>query len=152
MQEIIFECPRPNTNRYPTTDENRQDLEANPSLGTPLTQPVGSAERGHHAHLHDGVARTGPGSRELSTFLVEADQPSVHLTRTNPSSGLHRFSSGEIAFNNCRIPVTNRLGAEGDGFDFTPSSSFLYDRPNLAAVARHPHRGVHASAGWIPSH
>jgi len=80
-------------------------------------------------------------TRGLSAFLVEADQPSVRLTRTNPSWGLHGFSSGEITFNS-RIPVTSRLGAEGDGLDVAYSSSVLHGRPNQAAVALGIHQAI----------
>jgi len=96
----------------------------------------------HIADLHGVVARTGPGSRGLSAFLVEADRPGVHLTPHQPAMGLHGFSFGEITFDNCRIPATNRLGAEGDGLDVAYSSSILYGRPNLAAVALGIHQAI----------
>lgn len=96
----------------------------------------------HIADLHGVVARTGPGSRGLSAFLVEADRPGVHLTPHQPAMGLHGFSFGEITFDNCRIPVTNRLGAEGDGLDVAYSSSVLYGRPNLTAVALGIHQAI----------
>nr|WP_232625066.1 acyl-CoA dehydrogenase [Micromonospora sagamiensis] len=96
----------------------------------------------HIADLHGVVARTGPGTRGLSAFLVEADRPGVHVRPHQPSMGLHGFSFGEIAFDNCRIPATNRLGAEGDGLDVAYSSSILYGRPNLAAVALGIHQAI----------
>ncbi|MEV4826820.1 acyl-CoA dehydrogenase family protein [Micromonospora sp. NPDC049257] len=96
----------------------------------------------HIGDLHGVVARTGPGSRGLSAFLVEADRPGVRLTPHQPSMGLHGFSFGEIVFDNCRVPAANRLGAEGDGLDVAYSSSVLYGRPNLTAVALGIHQAV----------
>jgi alkylation response protein AidB-like acyl-CoA dehydrogenase len=96
----------------------------------------------HIGDLHGVVARTGPGSRGLSAFLVEADRPGVHLTPQRAALGLHGFSFGDIVFDNCRIPLTNRLGAEGDGLDVAYSSSILYGRPNLAAVALGIHQAM----------
>ncbi|WP_027660691.1 hypothetical protein [Salinispora fenicalii] len=56
--------------------------------------------------------------------------------------GLHGFSFGEITFNNCGIPATNRLSAEGDGLDVAYSSSVLHARPNQAAVALGIHQAI----------
>ncbi|SCL36033.1 acyl-CoA dehydrogenase family protein [Micromonospora aurantiaca (nom. illeg.)] len=96
----------------------------------------------HIGDLHGVVARTGPGSRGLSAFLIEADRPGVHLTPHQPAMGLHGFSFGEIVFDNCRVPAANRLGADGDGLDVAYSSSILYGRPNLAAVALGLHQAI----------
>lgn len=96
----------------------------------------------HIGDLHGVVARTRPGTRGLSAFLIEADRPGVRLTPHQPSMGLHGFSFGEITFDNCRVPAANRLGAEGDGLDVAYSSSILYGRPNLAAVALGIHQAV----------
>ncbi|WP_326812439.1 acyl-CoA dehydrogenase family protein [Streptomyces scopuliridis] len=89
----------------------------------------------HIGNLHGVVVRTGPGSKGLSAFLVEADRPGLTLGRLRPSMGLHGFAFGELRFDNCRIPAANLLGNEGDGLDVAYSSSVLYGRLNLAAVA-----------------
>lgn len=56
--------------------------------------------------------------------------------------GLHGFSFGEITFNNCRIPATNRLSAVGGGLDVAYSSSVLHGIPNQAAVALGIHQAI----------
>ena len=96
----------------------------------------------HIGDLHGVVMRTGPGSRGLSAFLVEADRPGVRLERHAATMGLYGFSFGTVVFEDCWIPVENRLGAEGDGLKVAYSSSTLYGRPNLAAVALGLHRAV----------
>jgi len=96
----------------------------------------------HVGDLHGVVVRTGPGSKGLSAFLVEADRPGFSLGAHRTAMGLHGFSFGELIFDNCRIPATNRLGAEGDGLAVAYSSSILYGRPNLTAVALGIHQAL----------
>jgi alkylation response protein AidB-like acyl-CoA dehydrogenase len=96
----------------------------------------------HIGHLHGVVARTGTSSRGLTAFLVEADRPGLTVSPHQETLGLHGFSFGELVFDNCRIPAKNRLGAEGDGMDVAYSSSILYGRPNLTAVALGLHEAI----------
>jgi alkylation response protein AidB-like acyl-CoA dehydrogenase len=96
----------------------------------------------HIGDVHGVVLRTGEGSRGLSAFLVESDRPGFRLGDPGAQSGLHGFSFGEIIFEDCRIPESNRLGEEGQGLDVAYSSSILYGRPNLTAVALGIHRAV----------
>lgn len=96
----------------------------------------------HIGDLHGVVVRTGPGSRGLSAFLVESNAPGLRLGRHQPAMGLHGFSFGELTFENCRVPAENILGAEGDGLAVAYSSSVLYGRPNLTAVALGIHQAI----------
>ncbi|WP_434598495.1 acyl-CoA dehydrogenase family protein [Streptomyces sp. A5-4] len=96
----------------------------------------------HIGHLHGVVARTGEGSAGLTAFLVEADRPGLTLPPPGRTLGLHGFSFGELHFHDCRIPVGNRLGREGEGLDVAYSSSVLYGRPNLTAVALGIHQAI----------
>lgn len=96
----------------------------------------------HVGDLHGVVVRTGPGSGGLSAFLVEANRPGFSLGPHRVAMGLHGFSFGELIFDNCRVPASNRLGAEGDGLAVAYSSSVLYGRPNLTAVSLGIHRAL----------
>jgi alkylation response protein AidB-like acyl-CoA dehydrogenase len=96
----------------------------------------------HIGDLHGVVMRTGPGSRGLSAFLVEAGTPGLSLGRFQPAMGLHGFSFGELIFDNCRVPASSLLGAEGDGLSVAYSSSVLYGRPNLTAVSLGIHQAI----------
>ncbi|TKA09388.1 acyl-CoA dehydrogenase family protein [Actinacidiphila oryziradicis] len=96
----------------------------------------------HVGDLHGVVVRTGPGSRGLSAFLVESDRPGFSLGPQQPAMGLHGFSFGELIFDNCRVPASNRLGAEGDGLSVAYSSSVLYGRANLTAVSLGIHQAI----------
>ncbi|MGW2559184.1 acyl-CoA dehydrogenase family protein [Streptomyces sp. NPDC001514] len=96
----------------------------------------------HVGDLHGVVVRTGPGSDGLTAFLVESDRPGFRVGEQKPTMGLHGFSFGELLFDNCRVPVDNRLGEEGDGLAVAYSSSVLYGRPNLTAVSLGLHQAI----------
>lgn len=106
----------------------------------------------HVGDLHGVVVRTGSGSRGLSAFLVESDRPGCSLGQHQPAMGLHGFSFGELFFDECRVPVGNRLGAEGQGLAVAYSSSVLYGRPNLTAVALGIHRALVEETVTFASH
>ncbi|RCW39696.1 alkylation response protein AidB-like acyl-CoA dehydrogenase [Halopolyspora algeriensis] len=96
----------------------------------------------HVGDVHGVVVRTGTGAKGLSAFLVESDRPGFSLGEHQPAMGLHGFSFGELKFDDCRVPAENLLGAEGDGLAVAYSSSILYGRPNLTAVALGIHQAL----------
>jgi alkylation response protein AidB-like acyl-CoA dehydrogenase len=89
----------------------------------------------HIGDVHGVVFRTGEGSRGLSSFLVESDRPGFRTGDVGRQMGLRGFSFGELVFEDCRIPAANLLGRESQGLDVAHSSSTLYGRLNIAAVA-----------------
>ena len=48
--------------------------------------------------------------------MVEADAPGFEVGRIEPKMGIKGSTTGEIFFNDCRIPADNLLGEEGEGF------------------------------------
>jgi acyl-CoA dehydrogenase len=66
------------------------------------------------------VARTDPEARPLhagiSLILVEADRPGFVRGRKLEKLGLLAQDTSEIFFQDCRVPVGNLLGREGQGF------------------------------------
>src|SRR5271155_4342607 len=62
-------------------------------------------------------AKTDPsaGARGLTAFLVEPDFPGFRIARYEDKMGLHLSRSAEISLQDCRVPVENRLGEEGQG-------------------------------------
>ena len=65
-----------------------------------------------------GVEETSRGAKKSITgFLVDLDTPGLTVTQ-GPDSVSHRgYHHSELAFEGCRVPVANRLGDEGRGFD-----------------------------------
>jgi len=69
------------------------------------------------------MAVTAPSSdnpyRLASQIIVPTGTPGFRLVRNIPimgDVGRGYFSHGEVVFEDCRVPVTNRVGAEGSGF------------------------------------
>jgi alkylation response protein AidB-like acyl-CoA dehydrogenase len=63
-------------------------------------------------------AKTDPsvGHAGISAFVVEADAPGFEVGRIEPKMGIKGSTTGEIFFNDCRVPAENLLGDEGEGF------------------------------------
>jgi alkylation response protein AidB-like acyl-CoA dehydrogenase len=70
------------------------------------------------ASVYTVFAKTNPaaGHSGISAFVVEADAPGFEIGRIEPKMGIKGSTTGEIFFNNCRIPADNLLGEEGEGF------------------------------------
>ncbi len=72
---------------------------------------------GLSAGLITVVARTGgPGSKELSVFLVEPAFRGFHARPMDDMMGARGHPVAELVFDNCEVPVENRLGPEGEGW------------------------------------
>ena len=54
-------------------------------------------------------------SGKISAFIVEADTPGFSIGRMEEKMGLHASNTGELIFEDCRIPAANLLGDEGEG-------------------------------------
>jgi alkylation response protein AidB-like acyl-CoA dehydrogenase len=70
------------------------------------------------ATLYTVFAKTDPaaGHAGISAFVVEADAPGFAVGRIEPKMGIKGSTTGEILFDDCRIPADNLLGEEGEGF------------------------------------
>jgi butyryl-CoA dehydrogenase len=54
-------------------------------------------------------------SGRISAFIIEADTPGFSIGRMEEKMGLHASNTGELIFEDCRIPAANLLGPEGEG-------------------------------------
>jgi alkylation response protein AidB-like acyl-CoA dehydrogenase len=87
------------------------------------------------ADLYVVFARTGgKGSRGVSAFVVEQGTPGFSIGKLERKMGLRASPTGELLFDRCEIPATNRLGAEGDGLKIA-LSGLDGGRINIAATA-----------------
>jgi acyl-CoA dehydrogenase len=65
-----------------------------------------------------GREETARGARNLiSGFLVDFGTPGLTVTRGSASVSHRGYHHCELSFENCRIPVSSRLGDEGRGFE-----------------------------------
>lgn len=62
------------------------------------------------------------GPMGITAFLVERDTPGVFISKKLEKMGLRTSPMGEVIFENCEVPVSNRLGREGRGVTVFESS------------------------------
>ena len=55
------------------------------------------------------------GKRGISAFLVPTATPGYVVARIEDKMGQHASDTAQILFENCRVPVANRIGDEGQG-------------------------------------
>ncbi|WKZ38026.1 MAG: acyl-CoA dehydrogenase [Anaerolineales bacterium] len=61
---------------------------------------------------------TDPDKKQkgVSAFLVEGGMPGLTRGKKEPKLGIRASATSELIFEDCKIPVENRLGGEGEGF------------------------------------
>jgi len=53
----------------------------------------------------------------ITTFLIDAkNSPGFSRGKKEPKLGIRASATSELIFENCRVPITDRLSEEGDGF------------------------------------
>ena len=73
------------------------------------------------------------GRKGMSAFIVEADTPGFAAPRVEHKMGIRGSPTAELTFDDVRVPVENRLGAEGDGFKIAMAT---LDRSRLSIAAQ----------------
>jgi alkylation response protein AidB-like acyl-CoA dehydrogenase len=58
------------------------------------------------------------GARGISCLVVEAGTPGLSHGAPERKLGWNASPTAQLIFEDCRVPVANRVGAEGDGFRF----------------------------------
>jgi acyl-CoA dehydrogenase len=78
--------------------------------------------------------RTGeaPGPRGISAFIVDAGTPGFEIAERIEVIAPHPLA--RLRFNNCRIPLANRIGAAGEGFKVAMRTLDVF-RTSVAAAA-----------------
>lgn len=54
--------------------------------------------------------------RGITAFIIETDKPGFSRGKKEPKLGIRASATSEIIFEDYRVPVSNRLGNEGEGF------------------------------------
>ena len=62
------------------------------------------------------VTDRAAGKKGISGFIVETSTPGYRVARIEEKMGQHASDTAQIALEDCRVPVANRLGAEGEGY------------------------------------
>jgi acyl-CoA dehydrogenase len=79
-------------------------------------------------------ARTDPdaGRKGISAFVVDADTPGFRVVRQIALMASHPI--GELAFEACRVPLSHRLGADGEGLKIALTTLDFF-RSSVGAAA-----------------
>jgi alkylation response protein AidB-like acyl-CoA dehydrogenase len=73
---------------------------------------------GEQAGIYLIFARTDPnaGQKGISAFVVERGSPGLVIGRPEDKMGLRGSDTVALSLDNLKVPIEQRLGAEGDGF------------------------------------
>ncbi len=80
------------------------------------------------------VTDPAAGSRGVSAFVVEKNSPGFSVGKKEKKMGIRGSPTVELMFDNCEVPVENRLGEEGEGFKIA-MRVLDKSRPGIAAQA-----------------
>lgn len=70
----------------------------------------------------------------ISCFVLPADLPGIRKTRMHGKLGQRAADTGEIVFDNVRLPADALVGSEGQGFEYA-MKTFERSRPQIGAIA-----------------
>ena len=72
---------------------------------------------GSESDLYVTMVRTeGAGPEGVTCLVVERGAPGLSFGKKERKLGWNTQPTAMVIFEDCRVPVTNRLGEEGDGF------------------------------------
>ncbi len=91
---------------------------------------------GGEADLYLLMVRSGSrtGSAGISCFIAEKGISGFSFGKTERKMGLHSSPTRELMFTDCQLPVTNRIGEDGQGFKIA-LSALNGGRVNIGAIA-----------------
>lgn len=92
---------------------------------------------GVHGDLYCIAAKTDPSakpSQSVSMLLVEKGTKGFTVARALDKHGWRSSDTAELVFEDCRVPVENLLGKEGQGF-YAIMQNFQNERTTIGAMA-----------------
>jgi alkylation response protein AidB-like acyl-CoA dehydrogenase len=78
--------------------------------------------------------RDAPGARGISAFIVEADRSGFSIGRLEHKLGMRGSPTGQLVLDGVRVPASNLVGAEGEGFKIA-MRTLDHSRLGIAAQA-----------------
>lgn len=90
---------------------------------------------GSTSDLYAVMVRTGlEGAKGITCLLIEKDTPGLSFGKREQKLGWHSQPTTMVFFENCRVPISNRIGEEGQGFKIA-LSALNGGRINIAACS-----------------
>ena len=69
--------------------------------------------------IYVAMVRTGDeGAKGVSCFIIEKGTPGLSFGANEKKMGWNNQPTAQVIFEDCRVPVENRIGEEGEGFKF----------------------------------
>src|SRR3712207_1451647 len=78
-------------------------------------------------------AKTGEGSRGITTFIIEKDMPGFSIGQKIPKMGMRGSPTAELVFDDCEVPEENVMGPVNGGVGVL-MSGLDYERTVLAGI------------------
>ncbi len=88
---------------------------------------------GSHADVLVVYAKTGEGSRGITTFLIEKDMAGFSIGQKVDKLGMRGSPTAELVFEDCFVPPENVMGPENGGVQVL-MSGLDYERTVLAGI------------------
>jgi len=90
---------------------------------------------GSNSDIYACMVRTGgEGAKGITCLLIEKDTPGLSYGKKEEKMGWCSIPTTMLFFENCRVPVSNVIGNEGDGFKIA-LSALNGGRINIAACS-----------------
>ena len=80
------------------------------------------------------VRTGGSGTRGISLLVIESNTPGYSVSEKLKKTGWWSSDTGQIFFDNCRVPAANLIGQENEGF-YSIMENFQSERLQLAVMA-----------------
>ncbi len=88
----------------------------------------------HADQITCAVRTGGEGAHGISFLIIDTDTPGFSVSKELKKMGWWASNTGEIFFDNCRVPVENLIGEENKGFYYI-MENFQAERLSLALMA-----------------
>ncbi len=91
-----------------------------------------------NSHIADTItvlAKDEDSPKAFCAFVLDKDLPGWKATHKEHKVGMRGCNTGELAFENCRIPANQLLGAEGKGLSVTMAAIGDVGRGGMVGVA-----------------
>jgi len=116
-----FCLTEPHAGSDPAALQTRAVREGDAYVLSGTKQFITSGKYGHLA-LVFAVTDASAGKRGISAFLVPTNTPGYRASGIEKKMGQHCSDTAQIVFESCRIPASNRLGEEGQGYKIALSN------------------------------
>ncbi len=89
----------------------------------------------HYSDVFVTVAKVAEGPKGFAGFIIEKDFEGFKLGRKEHKMGFKGANTGELIFNDCKVPKKNLLGKIDAGFKVALKTISEVGRPGMAAIS-----------------